>query len=99
MSTLTVVLLLAAAVVVGIAAGYFLRLLVALGQKGSAEIQVKQKLLEAREQAKNILSEGEKQAAQLEVALRDEFRVKEEALVAKEKRVGEKESYLDKRQL
>lgn len=99
MSTLTVIILLAVAVVVGIAAGYFLRWLVALGQKGSAEIQVKQKLLEAREQAKNILAEGEKQAAQLEVALREEFRVKEEGVIQKEKRVGEKESYLDKRQL
>ena len=99
MSTLTVILLLVGAVVFGIAAGYFLRWIVSLGQQGSVEIQTKQKLLEAREQAKNIISEGEKQAAKIEDNLREEFRLKEEALLQKDKRVGEKEAFLDKRQL
>ncbi len=99
MSTLTVLILVAVTGGAGIAAGYFLRWLVALGQKSSAELQVKQRLLEAREEAKNIVAEGEKQVAKLEAELREGMRIKEEAFLAKEKRVADKELFLDKRQL
>lgn len=99
MSTITVLIIVAVTGVVGIGAGYFLRLLISLGQKGSVELQIKQKLLEAREEAKNIVAEGEKKAGTLEAGLRDELRLKEESLVGKEKRTGEKEAFLDKRQL
>lgn len=99
MSTVTVLIIVALTGGAGIAAGYFLRWLVALGQKGSAELQIKQKLLEAREEAKKIVEEGEKQAAGLETELREEYRLKEESVVTKEKRAAERESYLDKRQL
>lgn len=99
MSTLQILLLVGAAVLLGIGAGYLLRWLVALGQKGSAELQIKQRLLEAREEAKKIVEEGEKEAAKLETQLREEMKVKEESLLNKEKRIAEKESFLEKRQL
>ncbi len=99
MSLKVVLVLLAAAGLAGIGIGYVIRWLVALGQKGSAELQIKQRLLEAREEAKRIVEEAEKGVSKLEMGLREEMRLKEEALVAKEKRVGEKESFLDKRQL
>jgi len=99
MSTVTVLIIVAIVGVVGIAAGYFLRWIISLGQKGSVELQIKQKLLEAREEAKNIIAEGEKKAGTLEAGLREELRLKEESILGKEKRTGEKEAFLDKRQL
>jgi len=99
MSITTVLFLLAVAGVVGIGVGYVLRWLVSLGQKGSMELQIKQRLLEAREEAKNIVSEGEKQAQKIEDEFRETLRLKEEAVNAKDARLGQKEQYLDKRQL
>lgn len=99
MSTTTLLIVLALTGLVSIGAGYALRILVALGQKGSAEIQIKQRLLEAREEAKRIVQEGEKELEKLEIQLREAMRSKEEAIVSKESRIGEKESFLDKRQM
>lgn len=99
MSITIVLVLLAVAGVAGIGVGYVLRWLVSLGQKGSVELEIKQRLLEAREQAKNIVSEGEKQAQKIEDGLRETLRLKEEALNAKDERMGQKEQYFDKRQL
>ncbi|TAJ13880.1 ribonuclease Y [Patescibacteria group bacterium] len=99
MSTTLILIVLAFTGIIGIAAGYTLRWLVALGQKGSAEIKIKQQLLEAREEAKRIVSEGEKEAARLGGELKEELRAKEESFTAKERRIGEKESFLDQRQL
>ncbi len=100
MSIHTILILLAVAGVgaLGIAAGYALRLFVALGQKSSAELQIKQRLLEAREEAKRIVSEGEKEAGKIEQRLKEELKHKEEAIETKEARIGEKEAYLDRRQ-
>ena len=99
MSTTTILIIVALTGLIGIASGYALRWLVALGQKGSMELQTKQKLLEAREEAKKIIAEGEKEAARLENDRKEEIRAREEAMLTKEGRIGEKESFLDKRQL
>lgn len=99
MSTFTLLLLLGSAGVAGIVIGYWLRWLVSLGQKGSVEISIKQKLLEAREEAKNIVADAEKKRGAVEEGLREEYRLKDEALVGKEERLGQKEQFLDKRQL
>ena len=98
MSIKTILLLLGLAGIVGIGVGYLLRWLVALGQKGSVDIQIKQKLLEAKEQAKKIVEEAEKKGAEREAALKEELRLKEEGTVEKEKRLGQKEGFLDQRQ-
>ena len=61
--SLKIVLLLAiAAGLAGIAIGYFLRLIISLGKKGSMELEIKQMMLEAKEEAKKITSESEKKA-------------------------------------
>lgn len=99
MSTTLALILIALAGVAGIGVGYIFRWLVSLGQKGSVELEIKQRLLEAREEAKNIVAEAEKKTELLENTLREELKVKEEAIVTKEDRLGQKESYLDKRQL
>ena len=99
MSFKLILVLLALAGIIGIAVGYFLRWLVSLGQKGSVELEIKQLLLDAKEESKNLIDIAEKKAEGIETALRDEFKEKEAALLAKDKRSIEKESYLDKRQL
>lgn len=98
MSFKLVLVLLAFAGLVGIAIGYFLRWLVSLGQKGSVELEIKQMLLDAREEAKNILNVAEKKAESLEEELRESISKKEEGVAAKERRIAERESYLDRRQ-
>lgn len=98
MSFKLVLVLLAFAGIIGIGIGYFLRWLVSLGQKGSVELEIKQMMLDAREEAKNILNIAEKKAETLEGELRANLAKKEEVIVTKDKRISEKESYLDKRQ-
>lgn len=88
MSTFTLLALLALTGGGGIAAGYGLRRLVALAQKGSAELNIKQMMLDAREKADRIIAEADKKVAE-----------REEALLTKDTRLGEKEQFLDKRQL
>lgn len=99
MSFKLVLVLLALAGIFGIGIGYFLRWLVSLGQKGSVELQIKQMMLEAREEAKNVVSVAEKKAEELEEDLRDELKQKEDLIISKERRLGDKEAFLDRRQL
>ncbi len=99
MSTTTIIIFLALAGVGGLVAGYILRWLVGLSQKGSAELQIKQIMLDAREEAKKIISAAEKEAERIEGTLRDNLKEREEALLTKDNRLGEKEQFLDKRQL
>ncbi len=99
MSTLTIIILLAGTGVGGIAAGYGLRFLVGLSQKGSVELETKELLLKAREEAKELVDEAEKKAEKLETEARLQIKERETAIIDKDKRLGEKEQYLDKRQL
>jgi ribonuclease Y len=99
MSIKFLLLLLGGAGVLGIAIGYWLRWLVSLGQKGSVELDIKQKLLEAREQAEKIVLDAEKRRTSVEEEIRDEFKAREETLSTKDERLGQKEILLDKRQL
>jgi ribonuclease Y len=99
MSIKLILVLLALAGVIGIAVGYFLRFIVALGKKGSMELEIKQMMLDAREEAKKVVAEAEKKADELSAEIREEVAGREKALIDKEKRLGEKESFLDKRQL
>ncbi|XKT74670.1 MAG: ribonuclease Y [Patescibacteria group bacterium UBA2163] len=90
--------LLALVGIMGMTAGYFLRWLVSLGQRGSVELEIKQMRLDAREEAKNILNLAEEKSERLEGELRKTMQQKEEVLTAKEKRITAKEIYLDQRQ-
>ena len=69
MSLKIVFLLAGAAGLVGIAIGYLLRYLILSAQKGSMELQVKQALLEARDQAQQIVATAETEAAKTEKSL------------------------------
>ena len=66
MSIKLVLILLAVSGMAGIALGYVLRLLIALGQRGSLEIEVKQRMLDAKERASRIIKEAEERAEVIE---------------------------------
>jgi ribonuclease Y len=98
MELLIILLIATAAGLIGIAVGWFLRFIVALGKKGSMELEIKEKLLEAREQAEEITGEAEKKADELIQEAKIEIKKEEKKLDEKEERLVQKESLLDKRQ-
>lgn len=99
MSLKLVAIYLSIAGLAGIAIGYWLRYLITLGKKGSMELEVKEMLLIAREDAKKITAEAEKKAAELADTKNSEIREKEAKIRQTEERLIKKEDLLDKRQL
>ncbi|OHA44521.1 MAG: ribonuclease Y [Candidatus Taylorbacteria bacterium RIFCSPLOWO2_12_FULL_47_20] len=98
MSLKELLLVAGAASLAGVIFGYFLRWIVSLGKKGSVELEIKQMLLDAKEEAKKITEESAKKA---EVSLnqsRLEIKEKEEKFKKTEDRLIHKEELLDKRQ-
>jgi ribonuclease Y len=97
--SLTLVFLLAGlAGIMGIALGYFIRFLVGLGQRSGIELKVKEKLLEAEEEAKKVVKDAETKAARLAEEVRSESKEREEKVKKTEDRLIKKEELLDKRQ-
>lgn len=99
MSIQLVLILLALSGLAGIALGYVLRLLIALGQRGSLELEIKQKLLEARERASRIVKEAEKEAEEVEVTRSAPLREREGRLERMTARILKREEFLDEREL
>ncbi len=99
MSTFIILLLLAGALVVGILCGYYLRRIVALGQRRSIEIDIKQMLVAAKEEAQRITDDAKKKAEEKDIELRDMERAKVEDFKKTEDRLIKKEELLDARQV
>ena len=99
MSLKIVILLLSVAGALGIGLGYLLRYLVALGKKGSIEQNIKQMMLDAKEESKKITLQAEQEATEVLKEIREEMKEKEEKLKKTEDRLVAKEALLDKRQL
>ena len=99
MSLKLAALFLSLAGVAGVAVGYYLRYLITLGKKGSMELEVKEMLLAAREDAKKITAEAETKAAQALNQANTEIKEKENKISQTEDRLIKKEDLLDKRQL
>jgi ribonuclease Y len=95
MSIKLVLSLLALSGLAGIGLGYVLRLLIALGQRGSLELEVKQRILEARERANRIIKEAEEKAESVEADLLEPLHEREEKLMKLEERVLKREEFLD----
>ena len=95
MSIKLILSLLALSGLAGIGLGYVLRLLIALGQRGSLELEVKQRILEARERANRIIKEAEERAEAAEAELLDPIHEREEKLEKIEERVLKREEFLD----
>ncbi len=98
MSFNIVLLLLALSGVGGVALGYVLRVLIGLAQRGSVELDIKQKLLQAKEQAAKILADAEYRGAVIETERLAPIEEREEKVVLREDRLAAREEFLDSRQ-
>lgn len=98
MSIKLVLTLLAFSGLAGIVLGYVLRWLISLSQRGSLELEVKQKMLEARERADNIVREAEARAERVEEEKLSPLLDREERLEEREDRLGKREEFLDERE-
>ncbi len=99
MSLKLVALFLSLAGVAGVAIGYYLRLIISLGKKGSMELEIKEMLLSAKEEAKKVITEAEAKAVKTLDEAREEIKEKESKIRQTEDRLIKKEDLLDKRQL
>ncbi len=94
-----IVLLLAATGLIGIGLGYFLRLIISLGKRGSMELEIKGMMLQAREEAKKIVLEAENKAVETLKEIKVQAKEKEDAFKIAEARLIKKEDLLDQRQM
>lgn len=85
--------------VLGIAIGYYLRYIHALGQKESIEVSLKEKIVEAEAKALKIVEKAEEKADAFEKEKKREIKEQEEKLEKHEERLVRKEELLDKRQV
>jgi ribonuclease Y len=99
MSLKIVLALLGLAGAIGIAVGYFLRMLLLQAKRGSMELQIRKMMLDAEERAKKVVEDAEQEAKSKEGKLLGEHKEREQSLRATEERLVGKEDILDKRQM
>ncbi len=98
--SLKIVVLIASLVgLVGAAIGYYLRLIISLGQKGSLELEVRQMMLSAEEKAKKIIIEAETKSVEIMSEAKKEEKEKEEKFKVTEDRLIKKTVFLTKDKL
>jgi ribonuclease Y len=94
-----IILLSAVALLLGVGIGYYLRLIIALGKRRSIEIDIKQMMVAAKEEAQRITDEAKKTSESKLAELRDEEKKKETEWREKETRLIKKDEFLDARQV
>ena len=99
MSTLTIILISAIALLLGAGIGYYLRLIIALGKRRSIEIDIKQMMVGAKEEAQKITDEAKKASEAKLAELKGEEKKKEQEYRETEKRLIKKDEFLDARQV
>lgn len=99
MSLKVALVLLVLSGLVGTAFGYFLRWIISLGKRGSMELEIKQMMLEAREESKRITEEAETRRNAVIEETKKDFKEREIETKKTEDRLVKKEEFLDKRQL
>jgi ribonuclease Y len=99
MSLKIVILIAGLAGLLGVVIGYFLRLAISLGKKGSIELDIKRMMLEAEEKAKKTVLEAETKSVEIIKESKAEVKEKEEKSKATEERLIKKEGLLDQRQV
>lgn len=83
----------------GLAAGYYLRIVHALSKKRSIELDIKEKTVEAEKRAIDIIEKAEAKAATLEQEAKIELKKLDDKLTEKEKHLLKREELLDGRQI
>ncbi len=97
--SLTAIIISVLALVVGVGVGYYLRLIISLGKKGSMELEIKQIMLGAKEEAQKVLDEAKKKAEEKVEESQLEAKKKEIEWKETEHRLIKKEELLDARQV
>jgi ribonuclease Y len=97
MNTINIVIA-AIALLAGGIAGYFLRIAISLGQKGGVELEIKQKMIEAKEEAQKILAEAIQKAEEKLREVEEEEKKREEELRKNEERLNKKDDTLLKKE-
>ena len=96
--TLTAILIGVATLLLGVGIGYYLRLIIALGKRRSIEIDIKQMMVGAKEEAQRIVDEAKSKSESKLGELKDEEKKKETEFKETEKRLIKKDELLDARQ-
>jgi len=97
MSLKIVFLLASVAGILGVALGYFLRLVISLGKKGSIELEVRSLMVNAEEKAKKIILDAETKSVDMMKDAKKDSKEKEDKLLQTEERLIKKETLLDQR--
>jgi ribonuclease Y len=96
--SLTTIVIGIATLLIGLGVGYYLRLVISLGRKGSMELEIKQILLAAKEDGQKIIDAAKKKAEEHLDDLNKETKKKEEEWKQTENRLIKKDELLDSRQ-
>ncbi len=94
MTTITIVLGVVG-LFVGIGLGYYLRMMIALAKQGSMELEIKEQMIHAKEDAQRVLGEANKKAEEKAKALEVEEKKRLEDLKKAEERIIRKEDSLE----
>lgn len=97
--SIVIILIGVGVLLLGVIIGYYLRLLVALGKRRSIELDIKQMMVGAKEEAQRILDDAKKKSDEVLENLREEERKKTEEWKETEKRLVKKDEFLDARQI
>src|SRR3989338_4775819 len=98
MSLKIILIMLALSGVGGVVLGYVLRVLIGLAQRGSIELEIKQKLLAAKEVAAKIVAEAEFRGEAVETERLAPIEEREEKLSSREKFLDKKENEVRERE-
>ena len=94
-----IILIGAGALLLGVGVGYYLRVIIALGKRRSIEIDIKQMMVSAKEEAQRITDEVKKTSESKLSELKEEEKKKEHEWKEKESRLIKKDEFLDARQV
>jgi len=97
-NTLIVILLGVGVLLLGVGIGYYLRLIIALGKRRSIEIDIKQMMVGAKEEAQKITEEAKRKSEEKLKEEKEEEKKREQEFKDTEKRLIKKDELLDARQ-
>jgi hypothetical protein len=96
--SLQIIIIAIAILGIGVVVGYYLRLIISLGKKGSMELEIKQIMLAAKEDAQKVIDEAKKKGEEHLNEVNKETKSKEEEWKQTENRLIKKDELLDARQ-